>query len=148
MRALKLLLTAANLLLAAALLLFAGLVLFVRVSPDLGLPELSWEDEAPRPPVDDRVLAAVRNPIRPGPGSLPPGLQVALLGTLPSERLSAAFFRSGKDEFVAFVGEGVGSWRLEEVGRDRAVFTQGRDRREVRLDESAPPRAPSVKPPR
>lgn len=140
MRALRLLLTAANLLLAAALLLFAALVLFVRVSRDLGLPEAPVSQVPPEPPDDDRPLTAVRNPIQPGMESLPAGLQVALLGTLPNERLSAAFFRSGENEFVVFAGERVGPWRLDEVRRDRAVFTDGHARREVVLEEAPRPR--------
>jgi hypothetical protein len=145
-RALKLVLAGANLLLGAGIVLFAALFLFVRVPGELDLPTPAWDAPGATPvPAGDRALTEVSNPLAPSEAPLPPGLSVALLGTLPHD---AAFFRSGKDEFVAFVGERVGEWRLEEVARDRAVLTLGSDRRVVRLDETAPPRESPPRRPR
>ena len=144
-RTLKLLLAGANLLLGAAIVLFAALLLFTRPRTDPGsdLPVVDWSVcRIPHP--GERVLPGLRNPMTDRTVELGDSkLALLLLGTLPSEarpEQSAAFLRStaGKDEFVAFVGERVGPWTLEEVHRDRAVFAAGAHRREVRLQDPRP----------
>jgi hypothetical protein len=127
------------------------------------LGEMRWDEgpvQAPPPPVrvPEGPLKSLHNPIEKGSPEGPvggaPSFRATLKGTIASERdpkRSVAFLKSQarNSELVAYMDEEIGEngkpsdefrgWKLQEVGKDYAVFSNGAQKQILTLDLSAPP---------
>ena len=157
-----------NGLLGAAILAFAWFYL-LNPKDAHSLKKYPWDDE-PQPagtvqrPGDDSVMKTLPNPLeRKTPGSTSPDAPTFLAilkGTLPSEKdpkRGIAFLKSKSRnvEMVAYVGEDIREgdkpyeefrgWKLVEVGKNQAVFSNGAKKETLTLDLSAasPPGGPA-----
>jgi hypothetical protein len=113
-----------------------------------------WADATPRaalpPPPNEEALRTLRNPLRPPEGpTAPVRPPIALKGALPAEgsNRGAVFIKVGSTETIALPGERIlkdgrpfpefAGWRLAEVWKDRAVFTNpSGERIEVAMDSA------------
>lgn len=112
--------------------------------------------ERPVPQASDEILKRLRNPLEktmsrdPVP-SVASSFRAALTGVMTGDDPSrgVAFLRltTRNTEFVAFTGEPITcdgkpvdelvGWKLAEVHKDKAVFTNGKDRQVVALESDA-----------
>lgn len=111
--------------------------------------------ERPAPPSGDEILKRLRNPLEKATGGgtaaaagIPP-FRAALVGVLPSEnpRAGAAFLRLATrnlecfafpEEKILYDGkpvEELAGWKLVEVYKDSAVFTNGTQRQVLELEK-------------
>jgi hypothetical protein len=133
------------------------------------LKNVQWDDNAvvlPAAPSagDDSILKALKNPLKGDEprsvASAPNPFRAILKGTIPSvkdPKSGAAFIRSSarNTELVVFLGEEIQEggkaydefrgWKLIEVGKYRATFTNGAQIATLTFQESsAPPPAPPL----
>lgn len=150
-----------NGLLGAGLLAFAWFFLLFPKDAQ-SLKKQAWDDEAYVVPVsgraggDDGILKSLPNPLEKraeqGPVAGPSVFQAVLKGTLASEKdpkSGVAFIKSMRRnvELVAFIGEEIREgdkafdefrgWKLVEVGKSHALFSNGAQQATLTLDLSA-----------
>lgn len=159
-----------NGLLGAGILAFAWFFLFPK---DAGsLKNYPWNDNAvpgqvgPGPGGDDGILKTLRNPLEkpagPDPDKIPSAFKATLKGTFASEKdpkNGVAFIKSTvrNIEAVAYVGEEIREgektfdefrgWKLVEVGKSHALFTNGVQKATLTLNleaAAAPESAPGA----
>ena len=125
------LLSVAILVFGARLLAFPPRVNYLEgIDPDAALPS-----PPPRPSdqPNEAVLLTLRNPLQPHQDPLPPPPPaMALQGALPTVdgQQGVAFVRTARNtSLVVPIGQEVQGWRLEELWRDQAAFTNSRGER-------------------
>jgi hypothetical protein len=143
-----------NILLGLGIVLFALRYLAAPPTVDL-LRDLDRSAALPSPPLAPRetpleeALVTLRNPLRPQAGPpAPPPFPGSLKGALPSRDLhqGVAFLKCGDAELIVGMGEELprnSGWRLAELWKDRAWFTNPRGERcELELEPLRPPQPP------
>lgn len=127
--------------LAAAILIFTARYLAYPPKVDrLTGVDPRWSDATPQaalpPPPNEDALRTLRNPLQPSGGPTPASRpSMTLKGALPTGESgrAAVFIKVGAMETLARLGEGIlkdgrpvqefAGWRLTDVWKDRAVFT-------------------------
>lgn len=160
-KALNAILWGLNGLVGAGILVFAWMYLLVPADPEeTYLAGMKWEEDTvaraapPKPRANDDVLRTLRNPVtrdRKDQGSIqdgPSAFKASLVGTLPP---AAAFIKatSGNVEMPALVNQEIRyenevyadfrGWKLVEVSKEKAIFSDGSRKETLEIDLKASP---------